>query len=362
MGVDDSVSTVSLNYNVFTSFLKARMTCVSGGENGDIPYYYDNLQDTFLVESETSDGGVERSLYAVFTSPQNGPEGSAVCVFSFGSSSGGSDTTLSSVFEGDYLFEQAQDVFVKIDNPIPLTCPSTRPLSEANSYHLMYPFVTQSSGHTLHVQLTGYSLRKILVTSVMALDGVNYDIMFIAGTSRGSNVLLKTIYDTTEEKHHVIFEIELKLSEDTKETASRITQMQFLGNGSDSGNVIYVGTTDALYKVPVANCERYETDCCACVAARDPHCAYDRSVERCVTVTDENRGSDYLVQSVAIGDIDVCAAPPGNDSSPDTPTTEPTTTTGMTTGTSSSVVTPSSTPGTSELINDITIRGILKII
>jgi hypothetical protein len=48
MGVDDSVSTVSLNYNVFTSFLKARMTCVSGGENGDIPYYYDNLREYCL--------------------------------------------------------------------------------------------------------------------------------------------------------------------------------------------------------------------------------------------------------------------------------------------------------------------------
>ena len=43
MGVVDTISTVGRAHNAFTTFLKARMTCVSGGRNGDIPYYYNEL-------------------------------------------------------------------------------------------------------------------------------------------------------------------------------------------------------------------------------------------------------------------------------------------------------------------------------
>jgi hypothetical protein len=69
-GVTDTINPFRGDYDIFTTFLKARMTCVSGGGgSGEIPYYYDELQDTFLVESEKEDGSLEKKLYAIFTAP-----------------------------------------------------------------------------------------------------------------------------------------------------------------------------------------------------------------------------------------------------------------------------------------------------
>lgn len=44
VGVYDSINPVALNHNIFTTFLKARMTCVSRGNSGELPYYYNQLR------------------------------------------------------------------------------------------------------------------------------------------------------------------------------------------------------------------------------------------------------------------------------------------------------------------------------
>lgn len=89
--------------------------------------------------------------------------------------------------------------------------------------------------------------------------------------------------------------------------------MEFLSNGSCSEDSIYIGTTDALYKLPVADCQRY-TDCWSCIEARDPYCAYNTNTNKCVAVNDGIRGSQSLVQSVGDGDGDssMCVTPTGS--------------------------------------------------
>ena len=130
--------------------------------------------------------------------------------------------------------------------------------------------------------------------------------------------------------------------------------MEFLGNGNSSENAVYIGTTEGLYRVSVANCERYG-DCCACVSARDPHCAYDQDTETCVAVSGDASGS--LVQSVGFGDISVCVKPTGNSTS--TPQSPAHTTTGgivatettnggLSTSTDVAMATPSPTGGPCE--------------
>ena len=137
------------------------------------------------------------------------------------------------------------------------------------------------------------------------------------------------MYDSTREESHVILEQELKLSEDATATTSelpRVIHMQLLGNGTDGErDAVYVGTTEALYRFPVANCERFADDCCSCVASRDPHCAYDPDVNECVGVAYGDRRSG-LLQDVAHRDISMCSLPPKTTPTPTGPVDTPATT------------------------------------
>ena len=59
------------NLNIFTTFIKARISCTSGtGTSSDIPFHYNEIQDTFFVPSGSSEGvvGSEEQLFAVFNS------------------------------------------------------------------------------------------------------------------------------------------------------------------------------------------------------------------------------------------------------------------------------------------------------
>ena len=107
-----------------------------------------------------------------------------------------------------------------------------------------------------------------------------------------------------------------------------ITQMKLRGTGSQAQ--VYVGTTTGIYRVPASECGDY-TDCCSCIEARDPHCAFDSTLLRCVAVEDDNRGSGTLVQDVVNGNVTRCALLPmaGTTSptpSPTSPSEEVTTT------------------------------------
>ena len=55
--------------NLFTTFVKARISCSSGtGTPGDIPFHFNEIQDTFFVPSGSGSMGEPEHLYAVFTS------------------------------------------------------------------------------------------------------------------------------------------------------------------------------------------------------------------------------------------------------------------------------------------------------
>ncbi len=78
---------------------------------------------------------------------------------------------------------------------------------------------------------------------------------------------------------------------------THISQMQ-----QDEQGHIYLTTDDGVYGFSVANCRAY-TDCCSCVAAKDPFCAYDESSSTCMSVSTASPGS---VQDVANGDTTRC--------------------------------------------------------
>ena len=79
--------------------------------------------------------------------------------------------------------------------------------------------------------------------------------------------------------------------------------MKIHGTGSETH--IYLGTDNGIYGIPAADCSSY-TDCCSCLNARDPYCAFDKSSQMCVSVGPFNRGSPNLVQDVANGNSSLC--------------------------------------------------------
>ena len=83
--------------------------------------------------------------------------------------------------------------------------------------------------------------------------------------------------------------------------------MLLRGSGADAH--IFVGTENGIYRVPTADCARF-TDCCSCIAARDPYCTYDLSshVHACVAVGSADSDGENLLQDVALGNSTLCVA------------------------------------------------------
>ena len=107
-----------------------------------------------------------------------------------------------------------------------------------------------------------------------------------------------------------------------------ITQIRLLGTGPQAH--VYVGTTTGIYRVPTSQCGNY-TDCCSCVEARDPYCAYDTAAQRCVAVNANHRGGSTLIQDVVNGGVGQCAVLGTPSVTPSSLTMSATTTMGITT-------------------------------
>ena len=81
--------------------------------------------------------------------------------------------------------------------------------------------------------------------------------------------------------------------------------MLLRGSGADAH--IFIGTENGIYRVPTADCARF-TDCCLCVAARDPYCTYDLSTHTCLAVGSTDSDRENLLQDFAPGNSNLCYA------------------------------------------------------
>ena len=79
--------------------------------------------------------------------------------------------------------------------------------------------------------------------------------------------------------------------------------MLLRGSGTDAH--IFIGTENGIYRVPTADCARF-TDCCSCVAARDPYCTYDLNSHKCLAVGSTDSDRENLLQDFAQGNSSLC--------------------------------------------------------
>lgn len=276
----------------WTSFLKARLVC----SIPELQLHFNLLQAVYTLRTNH---WRSTQFYAVFQALWGDVSVSAVCQYSI--------QDIQRVFDGSYkeYHEQA-----KKWGPYSDSVPSPRPgscitdfhrchgvssslelpdntLNFAKTHPLMDDSVQPVHGRPLLVR-KGVNFTSIAVQRTEGLEGELYDVLFI-GT--GNGWLNKAV--SMGSSVHLIEEVQMFDKPHPVHSLIISSRSSFLFAGSPSG----------LVQVPVADCSKYRS-CADCVLARDPYCAWNVNISRCVP-SDEQYG-DMLLQDLQGSDTSMC--------------------------------------------------------
>ncbi|XP_068175674.1 semaphorin-4E [Antennarius striatus] len=285
----------------WTSFLKARLDC-SFPEPSLPPI----VQDVFLLRHDDWRKSV---FYAVFTPQSTFSQVSAVCAYSV---SAIQDIFNDGKFKTPVAVETSHVKWVMYTGEVPVPRPGAcinnlarkmgmnrsldlpdKTLQFIRDRPLMDEAVRSLTGGPLLVK-RGALLTRIVVDSVLALDGQKYAVMFI-GTENG--YIQKAV--NYAEEMFIIEEIQLY------ENPVPISTLRL----STSKGQLYAGSDLGAIQIPVSNCSRYDT-CVDCILARDPYCAWEFTAEQCSSVYSSSSSSSHrAIQSLKEGDITQCPHP-----------------------------------------------------
>ncbi|XP_021176717.2 semaphorin-4E isoform X2 [Fundulus heteroclitus] len=284
----------------WTSFLKARLDC-SFPEPSLPPI----VQDVFLLRHKDWRKSV---FYAVFTPQSSMSQISAVCAYTV-------DAIRAIFNEGKFKTSVAVETshvkWVMYTGEVPVPRPGAcindvarktgmnrsldlpdKTLQFIRDRPLMDEAVPPLTGGPLLLK-AGPLLTRIVVDSVLALDGETYNVMFI-GTENG--YVQKAV--NFDGEMFIIEEIQLYENPEAIKTLSLSSSKGQLYAGADSGAV----------QMPVSDCSRYQS-CEDCILSRDPYCAWDSSGERCSSVYSLPADRKTAVQSLKDGDVSQCPSP-----------------------------------------------------
>ena len=246
---DEGLGSNSTISSVFSTFVKARMTCsIPQDNNNRHPFHYDELQATHLINN-----GGSPTLYAVFSTPSNGPVSSAICTYSFGSG----ENSLNTVFNGDYLFgSSGSDAWTAVANPNPFDCPgdgnNQRRAQDAERYLLMEEPVQQSTPLPVYIE-TGAYITTLVVDTVQ-WNGQSLDVFYIAL----SNGIVKQVVQN--------------ISEITLYTVPSNHPVNKLVLHEHNGKkYCYITSDDTIAVVQLGRCDYYQS-CSQCI--NDIYCRW----------------------------------------------------------------------------------------
>ncbi|XP_029005186.1 semaphorin-4E [Betta splendens] len=282
----------------WTSFLKASLDC-SLSEPSLPPI----VQDVFLLKHQDWRKSI---FYAVFTQSALS-QVSAVCAYSVQSIS---DLFSEGKFKTPVTVETSHVKWVMYTGEVPVPRPGAcinnvarkmgmnrsldlpdKTLQFIRDRPLMDEPVRPLTGGPLLVK-RGALLTRIVVDSVLALDGQSYAVMFI-GDDNGY-VQKAVNYDG---EMFIIEEVQLW------ENPVPIIALRL----SSSKGWLYAGSELGAIQMPVSNCSRHDT-CMDCIVARDPYCAWDLSTRQCSSVH-SSRPSPDSIQSLKEADVTRCPQP-----------------------------------------------------
>ncbi|XP_077988825.1 semaphorin-4D-like [Glandiceps talaboti] len=278
----DKGGSANILTNKWTSYLKARLACYDNGGTSEYQQFYDILEDTFLI------GEV---VYGVFTSSKNGVTQSAMCSFSL------SKSDMDNVFDaGTYWYQERAGEKWNTETPgltpKPGECIDNSNVGTGNEavYRALrnHPLTSELYNFQEDMpQLTSFSGIKFTHISGIKVDGTGYTLLYI-GTDRGT--VIKALHYNNE----AVTIDEIMVSAEKAPISVMTISSMFL----------YVGFDDKVVQLPLYQCNHHSR-CDDCVAARDPHCAWNG--DECVHI---DQGGSNPKQDVVNGDASVCVETP----------------------------------------------------
>ena len=292
----------------FLTFQKARLRCTYRGSDGSIPYDYDRLQATFLLQS--SDGG-EPTLYGAFSTPANGPAGAAVCKFSFAS--------LQSVFE-DGQYRVQGDSGWELSSPGSFSCPNgtvgeQRSQQHAETYQLVYNTASALEPQPLH-QVSGDLFTHVAV-DVASYDGGTLEVILL---SQESGAIMQVVQYGGSIYRNTVRTVNSGIS----------NILVHKGAHSEVRQVIFT-TRNSVQSFTLGKCSVHST-CFECFDSRDPYCAWNQATGHCVNKLDTTTSASLPDSLTASEDTvvglcgprpDIPLAEPNPSTCPHTPTDAP---------------------------------------
>ncbi|XP_029369444.1 semaphorin-4A isoform X2 [Echeneis naucrates] len=256
----------------WTTFVKAQLLCQADNE---LPYNV--IQDIDTLPPAEGASADDTLFYGIFTSQWSVNSGrSGVCSFRL--------RDIKSVFSGNYkvlnrdTLQWSTQVQEKVANP------GECGLHNASDNALRFVkenFLADDSVQPAGRNLTMVSTEQYSHLTVQRVKGANnrdYTVLFLLTES---GYLHKVVL--LQNGAHIIEEVQVF------EQPQPVKSLEL----SKPKGVIYVGTSEGLVRVPVANCSFYWT-CAQCVLAQDPFCGWDTVKRACVEASNiqTNLGQD----------------------------------------------------------------------
>ncbi|XP_072261153.1 semaphorin-6B isoform X2 [Pyxicephalus adspersus] len=270
----------------FTSFLKARLNC---SVPGDSHFYFNVIQSS----SQILTFGGKQVLIALFSTPTNSIQGSAVCIFDM--------EQVALIFSGRFKEQRTPDSIWTpmaeelVPSPRPGCCvgPSVNYSSSRNlpdevlSFVKSHPLVEDcvpplGSSPWITRTLARDQLTHLAVDTSCGIFG-NETILFLGSNS---GVVLK--YHLNVDKTNVDHSKKSTLLEEIQtypaDRCGSTDEQQLILSlevDKESGSLLVVYTR-CVVKVPLARCHIHNGCIKSCLGTRDPYCAWDPEKSLCV--------------------------------------------------------------------------------
>jgi hypothetical protein len=322
----------------FSSLLKAEIFCTkyplgTPEAFGSQIFYYTGLRDTHLSNVKSRWYGNKnvwhQLMYAIFTSEQSAPNGTAICIY-FGGILNLLSPTLFLNSDQRGVFEVFnQNVFLSKSDVQRsghfLNCETANNRMGKNSFLAANPIQQYKGLHLPLLEIDGEILTKITVDSTCVMKDNStmcliQDVLFV-GTASGK--ILKIVLTTKPSEYPSLEVLGLDgLSHDGAivqewQLADTNSIEQLYLRNEDNVLFIYATTYSRIYKFPANYCSRHGS-CSGCIGSRDPYCYWNATSNICVSFSPSGAANSMneftvpsnLYQNIHTGEDDICNAIP----------------------------------------------------